>query len=108
MSIRSSILKARNEELAGPFEDLELLLVSQTVGTPVKLKGGQYAIRTEDIGGDSVAIQIASPDDTWLSINDGIDTSDDSNVYTFGRGTILRQTVSVNTPISWISTVKRS
>lgn len=108
MSIRTLILKAENEELSGPFEDKPMLTVSANTSNPLRLKGGQYAVRSSDVGANPTGLQIADLDDNWLALSDGIDTEDDSNVYNFARGTIIRHVVSVATPLSWISTVKRS
>lgn len=100
----SSTAVAELKTTQGYFKDYLILDDAETTGAEVTLRGGRYSIRMSDITTETLQIQIKDTDGNWLSLDDGSFTVNDSNIFEFARGTVLRVTTTGATPKAWIST----
>ena len=108
MGIRETGIEKTRDEFASPaFQDVELLAAAETVGTPVRLRGGEYSIMSQSVSG-AVTLQLLGPDDVYVNLIGNDITTNDSNMYKFARGSVLRSVVSVATPVLTLSSGLRA
>ena len=82
-----------------------------TVAGPTQTVSGDHVILMEGIvAGDSVQIQVQSPNGTWVALSDGLLTVDDAYTYRFWRSCAVRAVptkAGASTVEVWIKTTKR-